>query len=334
MKVLFVYPVAMMSVSDVAAGYHQALLRAGHDVKVYHLGKRWAYHDLAINPDLPEPERLRALSKQASETMVIEAWYHDADLVLIVSGLSVHPLALQLLRKGGIPTCVIHTESPYQDEQQAEWSAHYPGMLCCTHERTSAEKYGWLYLPHAYDPMIHWPHRHEDDVASDVLLLGTGWPERVKLLEAVDWTGIDLRLIGLWQLDPASPLQRAYRPGIVANIDAPRLYASAKVCLNLHRHSDEAVSANPRAYELAACGACQLSDARADVRTLFDGSVPTFTTPAELSDRVRQLLASPSDRRTCAAEARARVDGETFDARLDSLLTHWRAGYGNASRAA
>lgn len=331
MRVLLVYPVAQMSVLDVATGYHAALLRAGHQVRVYDLAKRWAYHGLALNPAMPDAQRLRALSKQASETMVIEAMYHDADLVLIVSGLSVHPLALQLLQRAAIPTAVIHTESPYQDSHQAEWSATYPGMMSCTHERISAEQYGWTYLPHAYEPTIHWPHPPEEQLACDVLLLGTGWPERVAFLEQVDWTGIDVRLIGLWHLSPDSPLQRAYTPGIVPNVDVPRLYASANICLNLHRGSTEACSLNPRAYELAACGACQVSDPRPDGTALFGSAVPTCTTPAELGDTLRALLADPRQRRACAAEARARVNGETFDARLTTFMTAWRSGSGSAA---
>jgi spore maturation protein CgeB len=328
-KVLLVYPVARMSILDVATGYHLALLRAGHDVRVYDLSRRWAYHDKAVPLDLPDPQRMRALSKQASETMLIEALYHDADLVLIISGLSVHPLALKLLQRAAIPTVVIHTESPYEDANQAEWSSAYHGMMTCTHERTSADRYGWVYLPHAYEPTIHWPRRPEHELLTDVLIVGTGWPERITLLEAINWTGMTLTIVGMWDLAQNSPLRAAdYRPGIVPNLDVPRMYASAKINLNFHRAATNAVSLNPRGYELAACGACQVSDVRVDGLARFGASVPTFTTAADLEQVIRDLLADERRRRVCAADARARVDGETFDARLVTLLESWRSGAG------
>ncbi len=333
MKVLLVYPVARMSVLDVATGYHLALLRAGHDVRVYNLSQRWEYHDRAVPETLPEPQRLRALSKQSSETILIEALYHDADLVLIISGLNVHPLALQLLQRAAIPTAVIHTESPYEDANQAEWSSTYPGMMSCTHERTSADRYGWVYLPHAYEPTIHYPHWPESDLATDVLIVGSGWPERIALLEQVDWTGIALVLIGIWTLRDDSPLQFGYRgAGIVANLDVPRLYCSARVNVNVHRQAPGAVSLNPRGYELAACGACQVSDVRVEGLVRFGASVPTYTTASGLEAELRDLLAHQQRRRVCAAEARARVEGETFDARLVTLLESWRAGAGQTAK--
>jgi spore maturation protein CgeB len=80
------------------------------------------------------------------------------------------------------------------------------------------------------------------------------------------------------------------------------------------------VSLNPRAYELAACGAFTISDRRAEGTALFGETVPTFTTAGELESLVRRYLADPAGRRRYAEQARVRVRGETFDARAAALI--------------
>src|SRR5262245_56836825 len=227
-RILLVKPGAEFSISDVARGYHRALLAGGHQVGVFDLTARLHYHARAVGDRWKDD--LRAVSQQASEMIPVEAMKHGADLVVIVSALVFHPIGLVLLRRCGFPMVVVMTESPYDDADQAEWATAYPEALICTHEATSAARYGWTYLPHAYDPAIHRP-APATGPPCDVLMLGSGWAERVALLEAIDWTGIRLRLLGLWPtIGRDSVLGRYYEPGCVDNTAAPGLYASAAIC--------------------------------------------------------------------------------------------------------
>jgi spore maturation protein CgeB len=271
---------------------------------------------------LPEQqENIDAISKMATEGVLAEATYHHADLVLIISGMHFHEVGLWLLTRYQIPTAVILTESPYQDAEQAQWLARYPGVAVFTHERTSAERYGWTYLPHAYDPEIHRPVEPDLDEVCDVLFCGTGFPERQQLLEGIDWTGINLRLRGLWPtMTEQSPLFPHLIQGCVKNGELPRAYAAAKIALNLHRAGNRAVSLNPRAYELAACGTFQIGDGRREQIDLFGPSVPTAHTSAEFEQAIRYYLAHEDERRACAADAHRRVEGQTFDARVMELM--------------
>lgn len=317
LRILFVRPVMDFSVSDVSRGYEAALMAAGHTVIPYDMGRRYGYHVRGIGEN--RADQVANVSKLASETILVEAMYANVDLVVIVSALVVHPNALWLLRKARVPVVAIHTESPYEDAQQAEWSSVYPEAIVATHERTSARERGWLYLPHAFDPAIHSPEAVTQDI--DAVFVGTGWPERIALFETVDWTGIDLRLYGLWPLLGAdSPLRRYYVEGCVKNEDAVQLYRRAKVAINLHRRGDGAVSLNPRAYELAACGTCCVTDARADGVELFGDSMPVFETAEELGAQVRRLVSDAGLRQRCATEARERVKDETFAARVATLM--------------
>jgi spore maturation protein CgeB len=320
MRILFCTPAADFSIADVGRGLRAALVRQGHEVKDYEISKRLAYHAAAMGPQFKE--NLYAVSKQASENILIEAIYHQAELVLIVSALVYHPIAMALLRWGRIRTAVVHTESPYCDDQQLEWSQAYPEALYFTNERTSARQFGWHYLPHSYDPEIHKPSRHSlagEDY--DVVFVGTGWPERIRVFEQVNWDGIRVRFYGLWpQLSVTSPLRKYYVEGLVPNHEAVRIYQRAKICLNMHRAHEGAESLNPRAYELAACGAFQISDVRQEGVELFGEAVPTFRTAAELEALIRRYLADPGGRRRCAEQARRRVKNCTFDQRLHGMM--------------
>lgn len=316
-----------------ARGYRNALVAAGHDVREYSTNKRFLYHARAMEgqPAMEGANGVILLSKLACENVVVEALYHHSDIVIVVSALAFHPNAVWLLREAGIPVAVLHTESPYEDMEQAEFSTFCD--VTFTNEMVSADRFGWHYLRHAYDPTIHMPVIPEREKTEplwidgradtcDVLILGTGWPERVALLEAIDWTGIDLRILGLWPQIAAtdSPLKPYYTEVLVDNAVAPHLYASAKICLNFHRHDAEARSLNPRAYELAACGAFQLSDPRFELMATFRSEVPTFTNAWELQALLKIYLEDAAARQTMAQAARELVQPHTFEHRAAEMI--------------
>ena len=328
MRILFVWSSAEFSTWDVARGYRNALERQGyHEIKDYRLYARMKYHADALGK---KGENIDLLSRVSSENILVEALKHRADVVFIVSAMALHPDAVWLLRQVKIKTVVLFTESPYNDAQQREFHAVYPEMTCLVNERTSATD-GWGYLAHAYDHIIHVP-TPASEPPCDVLMIGTLWSERIQFLEQIDWTGINLRLIGTWVAPPCpqdSPLGKFYEDGCVRNADTPGCYASAKICLNIYRAHPTAESLNPRAYELAACGAFQLTDWRAEQPEVFGESLGpsvTFKSPEELEEKIRWFLAHPQERETVARQARERVHGHTFDTRAAALVTHLQEG--------
>lgn len=326
MRILFVHPVTSMSIGDVARGYRHALERQGHDIADYAFAKRFTYHNKMV-PDNAS-DRLQHVSRMASETIVVEALYHRADIVVMVSGLNMSPVALWLLGQVGIPAAVIFTESPYDDESQAQWMdlSHLNSkvdLTIFTNDRYSAMKYGWTLLPPAFDPAIHRPVEPVEEYKCDVLMVGTGWPERQVFLESVDWSDIDLRLYGVWpglKDNPNSPLFRFYHPTIIDNVNIAAMYCSTKVCINFNRQSDRALTPGPRVFEVAACGTFQLSDPRSDMEAIFGNSIHTFRTPGELQQALRYYLNNPSERARLAGQALEFVQGETFDQRAASMV--------------
>lgn len=310
MRLLFVWPAAEWSTFDVAAGLRPALERAGHAVRDYRLHNRIKFAANAFAADGKDElaGNGQLLARLASEAVLAEAIYHQAELVLFVSGLSLHPVAPLMCRMAGIPTAIVHTESPYEDEDQGDLSEHVD--VTFTNDRGSAERHGWHYLPHAYDPAVHRPLAApyldpalfeaagiDIDRGVDVLICGTGWPERVDLLSGVDWSGMSLRILGLWgEVGEGHVLQPHYREALVRNKELVQLYQRARICVNAHRGSEVAVSLNPRARELAACGAFQVSDHREEVRDVFPGGLPEFGSSSDLERLLRHYLAHDGER--------------------------------------
>jgi spore maturation protein CgeB len=311
-----------MSVWDVAVGHRQALSKAlGEDnIKDYWLDRRTAYHARALPEAMQHDKAI--LGKFATETVLNEAMYFNADVVFIVSGLNFHAAGLWLLERARIPTVVLFTESPYEDLYQQEWISNTPSLLAMTNDAASAKQYNWTYVPHAYSADTHTPGPVDTTLPQhDVVFVGSGWPERQQMLERVNWTGINLGLYGMWPgIAKTNPLFPAYRQGNVKNADTAQIYRNAKICLNIHRRSPVAASMGPRCYEIAGCGAFQLSDFRQDLPQVFGDSVPTFTSSVDLEQKIRFYLENESERQHLASKALTAVGSHTFDARTPLLL--------------
>ena len=338
LRILLVGAGASFSTKDVEDGYRAALAAVpGVELKYYGLEPRlgiardWLMKLWRARGKNPEqrpswPDTVYRASIEAFEM----ALRYDVDWVFVISGMYFHPDVLEMLRRARLRTCVLLTESPYEDEAQSRLAGLVD--VVWTTERTSAQTLGAGYLRHAYDPARHSSGLPIDmDVpAHDIVFVGTGFEERIAELAAVDWTGIDLGLYGNWSLlGSRHPLRTYLRAGPVSNDMAVNLYRRARIGLNLYRtsqtygrdvtHVAGAQSLNPRAYELAACGVFQISDSRAESAETFGDSVPSFT-PGHLEDSLRAYLLDSPARRYAARRAKDAVTPHTFAARAAQVL--------------
>ena len=334
MRILLVHPGPAWSTADVWSGLRAALVQAGCAVDDYRLDTHLAlasewlqfgYERARMrNPDVEQPNYADLLY-HAGQGILAAALRAPVDAVLVVSAQFLHPDWLVLLQRAGVPVGVLLTESPYDDEQQAAilpWVTHAwtfePASLPFLREANPRVSR----VSPAYDPRIHHPGPPAPDTPRhDVLLVGTGWPERVRLLEAIDWTGVDLALYGNWDVPDDSPLAPAVHPGPIPNDQAADLYRAARINLNVYRATDRpAVALNPRAVELAACGAFTISSDRQEVRDTFGAYVPCFRTAEELELLIRFWLPLEEQRRAIAARLPQRVTGRTFTAMASEIL--------------
>lgn len=358
-RILIVNPGASTSTIDVHNGYVAALTALGVDVHEYPLDRTIAYavgwleyqyrRRRKEQPDLVRPTWPDKVYL-AGQGVLERALRLQVDAVVVSSGMFLFPDWLILLRRAGVRTVLIATESPYDTAAEVRMAGLVD--VCFTNERTSvpvlrAANPNTHYLPHAYDPALHHPGRDLLDrqvERFDVAFVGTMFEERLRLLEGVNWEGIDLGLFGSFTLLPARHRLRKYvRAGEIPNERAAALYRRAKIGLNIYRtsvgfgrgvpHIDHAESLNPRALELAACGAFHLSTDRAEVREVFGDRVPTFADSASLEAAIRYYLSHEEERREKASALPAAVSGMTYAARARQLLATLAAAWSPRERS-
>ena len=338
MRLLLIHPAHDFSTSDLCRGIRGALAAQGVELVDYRLSSRLEVINSGLRASWikPEPPSMDLIADLASQGLAHLAAISEPDWALIISGMGLHPNAVYALRRIGLRVACWFTESPYNRAQERRFAA-----LCdiaFINERSELAAYQAavapggraVYLPHAYDPTVHRPDGPLpiDADRADVLFVGTGFENRQIMCENVDWTALGARpggvhLRGLWPgVYVPNHLATVVQQGCIANEETARLYRGAKVMINLHRGHPTAESMNPRTLEVAACGAFQVADRRAEVADVFGDSVPLFDAddPWELAFLLRRALADPPWRTACAAEARRRVAPHTFEARARRIL--------------
>ena len=335
MRIVLVHPGASMSTADVWSGLKAGLQARGHVIYDYALDARiersgaWLNYCWHKGGKALERPGSSDILYHAGEELVARALRVLPDVVLVVSAMYLHPDIVLLLKRAGVPVAILFTESPYDDEMQKKLLPFIRAGW--TNERSSARLYGLGYLPHAWSRDVHDVEAEAPAVAAhDVVFVGTGFKERIEVLESVDWTGVDLGLYGAWELlGSRHPLRAHLRDKYISNAQAAQLYRRAKIGLNLFRRSKgfgreapriaHAESLNPRAYELAATGCFTISERRDEVVETFGDLVPTFGDPAEVRPLVDRWLADPEGRDRVRALLPATVAAHTWDARAATI---------------
>jgi len=333
LSVLLIEPGASWSTADVSAGLRYGLEHHGVELVRYRLdariarANRWLYYNWRqarkTSPTIEKPTDAD-MFYQAGIGALEMALRHQVDLVLVVSAMFLHPDVIVMMKRAGLRLAILFTESPYDLAKELAVARLIDG--CWTNERSVVDDFRAVnprtgYLPHGWHPERHQSGPQPGDEAfpaHDVVFVGSGFHERVTWLMDIDWGGLDLGLYGNWDsLSSRHPLRRHIKGGVVDNVQAAALYRRARVGLNLYRTSAgwgkdaptiaHAESLNPRAYELARCGAFHLSTYRDEVREVFGDLVPTFETPEQASTLIRTWLADPDGRARVRAQLPARV---------------------------
>ncbi len=339
MKVLYAWPSSEYSTFDVGQGYRDALMQIpGIELEEWLLYNRLKLMYKALDLEQSK-ESLAIVSYQACKMIVGDALETDCDWVVIISAMAFHPNALVLLQKAHKKIAVVFTECPYDDGDLAYFAQFCDAVF--TNDRFSAEKYGWVHLPAAYNPQVHCPGP-SDAPHHDVVIVGTGWDERVRLFHAMDWTGIDLGMYGFWPqlaidqentnlrdavgMSPNVEAQKhlgQYVDEPTTNEETVELYRNAKICVNDHRKHPDAFSCNPRVYEvLATGGGLLLTDWRDELVSILGPETDRFVFdgPNDLENKIRYYLAHEDERLRLVEYGRERVQGETFAARAQVLV--------------
>lgn len=335
MKCLVVQPGVDFSPADMARGWVKGLRQAGCQVVDFNFADRLAFYAGAHMKRgrrwvrAFEGEGSIRLAAKGIEHLCYELW---PDLVVIISGFYVPPDLYGLMRARGHRVVLICSEEPYETDRDLVRAGL--ADLVILNDPTNLERFRAVnpnthYLPHAYDPDVHWPGPVTPEAVSDFAFVGTAFPSRVEFFEAVDWSGIDVALAGNWQaLGEASPLRKFMAHDIAANCpndQAVVLYRSTRASANLYRKesteggSAEGVAMSPREIELAAAGCFFLRESRDEGDRVLP-MLPTFTGPDEFAELLRYYLAHDDCREAAVGAARAAIEPFTFTRNARELL--------------
>lgn len=239
------------------------------------------------------------------------------------------------MRMRRFPIVIVHTESPYQDDEQLMRAPF--ADINILNDPLNIKRYEELgppavYLPHCYRPHVHYPRRGPADpaLASDLAFIGTAFASRIKFFESMNLDGIDVLLGGQCWGDtaPDSKLRGWLGHEIDQCVDndiAAEHYRNAKCGINFYRreseeaHLGEGWAMGPREVEMAACGLPFARDPRGESDEIFR-MLPSFTGPADAGEKIRWMLSHDREREKMGGAAREAIADRTFDNNARRLL--------------
>ncbi|GAB2694245.1 glycosyltransferase [Paenibacillus thermoaerophilus] len=275
--------------------------------------------------------------------MARQAIDYRPDLVLVLNGMHVFPddhlQQIDAIRGAGIRTAIWFADDPYFSELTAKIAPRYDYVF--THELSCAGWYRQLgcpnahYLPLAASTTLFRPIHVEAKYRTDVCFIGMGFQNRIRFFDqlAPYLSGLRVFIAGaLWNsLKHYRQLAGKIKLDWIPVPETASYYSGAKIVLNVHRMAGgnqnsyklPAKSLNPRTFEIAACGAFQLTDVREDLPLYFTPGqdIATYRSAREAARLIRHYLTHEDERRRLAWNALRRTCTEhTFANRLDRLF--------------
>ncbi|WP_414848025.1 CgeB family protein [Bacillus sp. IT-79MI2] len=265
------------------------------------------------------------------------------DLVLVFSGFKLPCHQVELLKRNGIKTAVWMTDDPYVIDQSKKIAPFYEFVFTqeinCVSFYKSIGCQNVYHLPLAADPNVFYPREVDEKYKTDILFIGVAFSNRVKFFDEIADYLVNKNMlisgVGWKSLKNYHLLQRRINANHwLSPEETANYYNGAKIVLNLHRSHDdptinknsekiEALSLNPRTFEISACGAFQLTDIRPDVSEFYKPGydIETYRTPQELIEKIEYYLNNEEERKTIASRALNRIQNEhTFSHRILELL--------------
>jgi spore maturation protein CgeB len=184
------------------------------------------------------------------------------------------------------------------------------------------------YLPICCDPAIHAPvplsSEDQEEYSCDLTIAGNLYPYRVAMLD--QFQDYDLKIWGRRHRWLHHPLNEKHTNRPVFGLEKSKAMRAAKIVLNtVHYANIQGI--NKRTFEVAGCGAFQLSDAPG-LPDAFrpDVEIATFSSKQDLKDKVDYYLGHPGERAEMAERAQKRAHGEHTYAhrwhRMVEILAH------------
>lgn len=308
-------------------------------------GKEYPYSPVDIGIE----ETLRLLAANVSVATPFQGVAQLAaelrpDLVLALDGWNMPLEQIDEIRGMGIKTALWLTDDPYYTDVTAGLVTRYDYIF--TLERSCVDFYqqnggaNAYYLPFAAYTGYYRPLRERAANRRNLSFVGSAFWNRVDFFRPIlgDLMNRGLYINGFWWdrlFEPGTYPGRVEMDKWMGPEETSEVYSSSKIAINLHRSFDdtsvnnnsamiEALSPNPRTFEIAASGTLQLVDARSDIASFYTPGVEieTFSSQEELLGKIDFYLNHEKERREMVLRALDRTLREhTYTHRINELLT-------------
>ncbi|MFD0673398.1 glycosyltransferase [Cohnella sp. GCM10027633] len=307
-------------------------------------GKGYPYSplDYAIHETLKEIV-IRVTIAEPTQDIEFIASQAKPDLMLVLDGMNMPPEKVRAVRTLGVRTAIWFTDDPYYTDITSGIAPHYDRVF--TLERNCLAFYGSLgcervhYLPLGVFPAAFRPFNPRQSLRGDISFIGTAYWNRVNLFERVIplISHRKLYISGMWW-DRLSNFNRyKHHIDLQAWQDPGKTcerYNANKIVINTHRaHDDDtynmnrarvqALSPNPRTFEISASGTLQLTDMRQDLDQFYVPGVEvvTYDSPEDLANKAEYYLHHEAERQQIALRGLYRtMRDHTYASRLNQLF--------------
>ncbi len=291
-----------------------------------------------VTPNETHRHQLKSLySNMLGEAMVAMADDRKPDLVLVMAQAPLDVGALARLRQLNIPIAFWFVEDfrtlKYWDRVAPYYDYFFTIQRGEFHERLGkAGARCVAYLPQAAAPLHHKPLAlsTEDKKlhGSDLSFMGAGYNNRRAFFSGL--LDYDFKIWGTeWDLASVVGQRVANKNRRLNPEEYIKIFNASKINLNLHSSiMDSGIDpkgdfVNPRVFELAACGAFQITDMRGELPALMQPGkeIETFSSLEELREKIDHYLIHPEGREAIAHAGRERaLEDHTFERRMEEML--------------
>lgn len=262
-------------------------------------------------------------------------------ILYFTSGVNFKTTHLEIIKQLGIKTAVWFTDDPYYIDYTKKlvpfFNTIFTSELNSVHLYKSMGCHDVFYLPLAVDTDIFYPKAVETKYQSDILFVGNAFNDRIRLFDSIAHylSTKNVLILGYWwdKLINYQILSGKIHQYWSSPEETASYYNGAKIVLNIHRSYDDsrnynsikvpALSVNPRTFEIAACGAFQLTDFRLDLINQYspDLDIATYISDKDIIPKLEYYLNHDEKRMAIAKRGFQKTIGEhTYLNRINKLI--------------
>ncbi|EXX89085.1 spore maturation protein cgeB [Paenibacillus darwinianus] len=307
-------------------------------------GKGFPYSPLDEAVTVTLKGMVARLTVTRKETVVRDAAALRPDLVLVLDGLDFDIARVDAIRALGLRTAIWFTDDPYYTDITSVLAQHFDDVF--TLEQSCVEYYRSIgcgrvhHLPLGVHPAVFRPLNPPPERRRDICFVGSAYWNRVDFFDSItDYLeGKNVWISGIWweRLQNYKRLARQIELNKWMDPkETAMTYNGAKIVINLHRSPYDAefnrngarinaVSANPRTFEISACATLQMTDIRDGLSSCYVPGVEieTYASAEELTAKIDYYLANEEHRQAIALRGLYRtMRDHTYANRLDRMLS-------------